>query len=657
MAVLLPVKLSSQNYLWPTNSGLFLTSTFGEFRPGHFHSGLDIKTWNRQGYKVFAVDDGYIYRLKVSPFGYGKAIYLKLDSGYMAVYAHLQRFNDILESIVDEKQQELQKYRVDIFFKNGEIAVKRGDLIAYTGKTGTKAPHLHFELRDSLNNPLNPLLYGFRVNDLISPTPTRISFIPLSVNSEINGKLKESISRIKYVRKDHYTFPETIQLYGKIGIAVDAYDRMGGVPNRYGVYRIELYLDDKLIFQVKYDKISFEKTRRVYLDRNYRLWRKGKGIFYNLFRYKQNDLPIYTTHSSGTIGPDLQPGYYRVKIVLADRFDNRAYIEGKILYSKLENKNISTVLKNPATHNTSRDPQVKIEKVMYDKFIYLEIDTGIPLPEEPLLYFISDNGVERLPLRREDPNSFSSRIKLKNSFSGEGYLKFVSMENPSISRVIPLNLTMITPHGGGKALSADGVCEMIFPAGSVYDTLFARIPVDNPEYYGSQKLITKIYAAQPYEIPLKGEALVNIKYPRNTENPEKLGLFYFNRKMGWTFISGQKKEGRITARVNSMESFAIIKDKVPPFIEGVRPINGAAVNKTLKKISAYVGDNLSGIPDEESIDLLLDGKKLIFEYVADENLIFYKFKKQLDRGRHIIEIYASDALKNRSYYRGQFFIK
>ncbi|UCE08247.1 MAG: M23 family peptidase, partial [bacterium] len=79
----------AQDYLWPTDASQYLTSSFAEYRPGHFHAGIDIKTWGRIGHKVFAIRDGYIMRIGVSPFGYGKVLYQKLDTGVIAVYAHL----------------------------------------------------------------------------------------------------------------------------------------------------------------------------------------------------------------------------------------------------------------------------------------------------------------------------------------------------------------------------------------------------------------------------------------------------------------------------------------------------------------------------------------------------------------------------------------
>ena len=49
----------------PLDIPLELSGTFGELRSNHFHAGLDIKTQGKVGFKVFAVADGYISRIKV----------------------------------------------------------------------------------------------------------------------------------------------------------------------------------------------------------------------------------------------------------------------------------------------------------------------------------------------------------------------------------------------------------------------------------------------------------------------------------------------------------------------------------------------------------------------------------------------------------------
>ena len=54
------------DYLWPTNGSNTVTAFFGEARPHRYHVGLDISTYGINGFDVYAISDGYIYRIKIS---------------------------------------------------------------------------------------------------------------------------------------------------------------------------------------------------------------------------------------------------------------------------------------------------------------------------------------------------------------------------------------------------------------------------------------------------------------------------------------------------------------------------------------------------------------------------------------------------------------
>ncbi|MDX1603975.1 MAG: M23 family metallopeptidase, partial [Salinimicrobium sediminis] len=79
-------KLPTDYFDDPLQVDLALAGTFGELRSNHFHSGLDIKTQQREGLPVFASAEGYVSRINVAHFGYGKALYIQHPNGYTTVY-------------------------------------------------------------------------------------------------------------------------------------------------------------------------------------------------------------------------------------------------------------------------------------------------------------------------------------------------------------------------------------------------------------------------------------------------------------------------------------------------------------------------------------------------------------------------------------------
>ena len=152
--VLFSVGVTAQNlypkdyFRPPMDIPMQLSGNFGELRPNHFHAGFDLKTNKVEGQKVYACADGYISRIKISIYGYGKAIYITHPNGYVTVYGHLQRATGAIQDYILAEQYKQKEYEIEVFPKQNELVVKKGDLIAFSGNTGgSEGPHLHFEIR------------------------------------------------------------------------------------------------------------------------------------------------------------------------------------------------------------------------------------------------------------------------------------------------------------------------------------------------------------------------------------------------------------------------------------------------------------------------------------------------------------------------------
>ena len=155
-----------QNYFAnPLEVPLVLSGSFAELRSNHFHSGLDIKTQQREGLKVLASADGFVSRIKIAHFGYGKALYITHPNGYTTVYGHLQKFSPEIEAYIKKQQYEKESFEVELFPSAETLIVTKGNLVAYSGNTGgSGGPHLHFEIRDKEERPMNPMLFGIDLN-------------------------------------------------------------------------------------------------------------------------------------------------------------------------------------------------------------------------------------------------------------------------------------------------------------------------------------------------------------------------------------------------------------------------------------------------------------------------------------------------------------
>ncbi len=253
-------------YIWPTDSGNYLSSTFGETRSAHFHAGIDIKTWGREGYRVFASKDGTVSKLLITNQGYGKAIYLKHFDGTYTVYAHLQRFNNQLQAIADSVRFESYSYTMEIDLESDSIKYTQGEIIGFTGSTGIGPPHLHFEIRNQNNEPINPLTQGLTITDTKPPVIRTLLIEPLEMQSKINGSVYPQVFYPDSVRNDT-SFFSAINFNGDIGIAVNTFDEADEVFNKYAVYELSLKTQDQIIFSQQLNQFNFDQADYMFLDR------------------------------------------------------------------------------------------------------------------------------------------------------------------------------------------------------------------------------------------------------------------------------------------------------------------------------------------------------------------------------------------------------
>lgn len=245
----------------PFKFPLYLSGNFAELRSNHFHAGLDFKTQGVVGKPIYAVAGGSIVRAKVSSGGYGRALYVMHDNGYMTVYGHLHRFPAAVDSVVRAMQYAKEEFAVDISFPAGDIRVERGDVLAIAGNTGYSfGPHLHFELRSAcgeiLYNPM--LLYKDCLADTRKPVARAVSFSPCEGSGTVCGGVS-TITRTLVGG----TLPDTLEVWGRIGFGIDALDYMDGTTNKYGVYEIELLVDDSLRFASRMDSFSYSENRLI----------------------------------------------------------------------------------------------------------------------------------------------------------------------------------------------------------------------------------------------------------------------------------------------------------------------------------------------------------------------------------------------------------
>jgi len=264
----------------PVDIPIYLSGTFGELRANHFHSGIDIKTQGKEGENIIAIADGWISRIKISEGGYGKAIYITHANGFVSVYGHLKKFNSTIQKVVVDKQYEKESFTIQIFPEKDEMNVKKGDIIAYSGNTGSsKGPHLHFEIREEISqNPVNPLLNkNISIKDFYRPSISKLAIYPVDNSSTINGKHDTLYLDIDgWGLKHRIKQNSDIVVSGRISFGISTIDKMNDISNKNGVYSIKLLNDTSLIFHLNMSELSFNTTRYINSVIDYSYYEKNK---------------------------------------------------------------------------------------------------------------------------------------------------------------------------------------------------------------------------------------------------------------------------------------------------------------------------------------------------------------------------------------------
>ena len=248
----------------PLKIPLLMSANFGELRPNHFHSGIDLKTQGRTGLPGYAMDGGYVSRVVVSPWGFGRAVYINHPSGLTTVYGHLKSFVPFIDEVVRRLQYEQEDFAIDCEFAEGEIPVGQGDLIGYSGNAGSSGgPHLHLDIRDTeTQDPMDPQEWLSRyITDDVAPEPRRVV---VYTHDGVMGNTARRVER-KASRSGAgtYSIGEPVPAWGDVSFGIEAYDRMTGTANKYGVHQVDLYVDDSLFFSTYIYRYSFDETRYI----------------------------------------------------------------------------------------------------------------------------------------------------------------------------------------------------------------------------------------------------------------------------------------------------------------------------------------------------------------------------------------------------------
>ncbi len=628
-----------QTSVWPLKGEIDLSSGYGDLRSGRFHVGLDLRTGGKIGAKVFAPVDGYVWRVKMSYLGYGKGLYLKSNDGHIFVFGHLSGFNDAIAKAVESEQYRVERYFVDITFPRDSLPVKKGDLIAYSGQTGVGAPHLHFEERTPDNLPVNPLKHGFEMEDKISPIFERIGFQLVDDQSLFPGGERTLFATTRRIAAGKYTIDRVVAIDAPFGFLIDGYDQMRAGGMKQSINHLALFIDSVPFYESTFDTLPFEIGTAVELVFDPFDAANGEKRIRRAYRPVPEELvwdearSAYGGKSPGSCayGVDSPPrvGRHKVLVVGEDVSGNRSELRFEFEY--VESGSMKSAAQRPNFQFAETEKPVVTEFRIVEDGVICKARLGTISR-----YWFFKPSPPYAPFMNERDRLF---YDLAAGLREQGIVIDVAGVNDS---------TVVS--------SIDGLFTIKIDPGALFETQFVSVSQVDPPKRSSWQFKSHLYLVKPPTALLKASLGVSILLDSTVRADRRAGLCWCG-EIGdsWVWIGrGGRGDSLAQGKTSGGGLFAVLTDDTPPSVTGVNLQAGRKYPGRRPEVSFTLRDDLSGIEDDKSIDVRIDGNWLLPELDMETGRCVATLREPIGYSRHTATITAVDRAGNKTERKIEF---
>lgn len=617
-----------ESYFWPLELPRQITSSFGEYRRGRLHAAIDLRT-GPIGKSVHAARDGEVTRVRCSPWGYGKAVYIRFDDGNTAVYAHLNAFDEPIASYVRAAQHSRKSYTVDLYPGSGELPVRRGQRIAFSGQTGVGVPHLHYEIRNTANHPIDPRLVGIDWPDTARPVIRQVVVVPRSPDDRVNGDVLPLILNARAVGDGTYE-TDPVRVFGDVGFGVDVIDPANEGATKLGIHELRVITGDVETFRVRHELISYDTMGGGAVAYHPHLLNKGRFLLG--WTWPGNRLESYRgNRNEGWVSPGIDPE--AVTLEVEDFHGNEARVRIPLVSDAPEAEMPRDGIESAGVADIDLDVMGEMLVVTVD---FPQADGALPTLE-----------VEGVPAESGGRFFRVSSGKFRAGYvpaeNGRVLLRVVHPRVSGWERTVEV----FKPGHGARTVRFDDV-RLDVPADAGYGTLFLRAyALDESPAPRPATPHGKSYMVWPSDAPLQKDIAVTVPMPEGLSSARGAHVYRLNGSY-WGAIDTTAARGGLSVSASRLGAFGVLVDSHMPQISDVSPSEGAVLTSSRPRVRAKVSDQGSGIA---GVTVTFGGDWLLCGWDPETGWVEWEQDNNLKSGEHELVITLTDRAGNTTVNR------